>query len=186
MLFRSLNAVGCELLGFAPASWLGRNWIRDHVVDEEAKQLLNGALETVRPGIPSHGEIGAAAMLEYHVRSQDGRVLLMRWHSSLLRGENGDVIGILCSGEDITRSRSQELELIEARRVAEEANAAKSEFLSRMSHELRTPMNAIIGMSHLALRADPEPRLKDYISKDRKSTRLNSSHSSVSRMPSSA
>ena len=160
-----LNAVGCELLGFAPASWLGRNWIRDHVVDEEAKQLLNGALETVRPGIPSHGEIGAAAMLEYHVRSQDGRVLLMRWHSSLLRGENGDVIGILCSGEDITRSRSQELELIEARRVAEEANAAKSEFLSRMSHELRTPMNAIIGMSHLALRADPEPRLKDYISK---------------------
>jgi len=160
-----LNAAGCGLLGFAPASWLGRNWIRDHVVEEEAKRQLAAALSALGTAGQSGPDIGEAAMLEYHVRTQDGRVLLMRWHSSLLRGETGDVIGILSSGEDITRSRSQELELIEARRVAEEANAAKSEFLSRMSHELRTPMNAIIGMSHLALRADPEPRLKDYISK---------------------
>ena len=156
-----LNEAGCRLLGFAPAGWLGHNWIADFVVDEEARRRLRAAL----PQGQASGGIGEAAVLEYHVRSQDGRVLLMRWHNCLLPGESGQVIGMLCSGEDITRSRSQELELIEARRVAEQANAAKSEFLSRMSHELRTPMNAIIGLSHLALRADPEPRLKDYISK---------------------
>ena len=50
-----------------------------------------------------------------------------------------------------------------ATRVASAANQAKSEFLSNMSHEMRTPMNSILGMSYLALRADPTPKLKDYL-----------------------
>ncbi|MEG2175223.1 MAG: histidine kinase dimerization/phospho-acceptor domain-containing protein, partial [Oscillospiraceae bacterium] len=47
-----------------------------------------------------------------------------------------------------------------------QANAAKSEFLSRMSHEIRTPMNAIIGMSALAAGCIDDPKqVSEYISK---------------------
>ena len=40
--------------------------------------------------------------------------------------------------------------LVEARKDAEHANKAKSEFLSNMSHDIRTPMNAIVGMTAIA------------------------------------
>lgn len=47
-------------------------------------------------------------------------------------------------------SKRQILELSEARKTAEEATKAKSEFLSNMSHDIRTPMNAIVGMTAIA------------------------------------
>ncbi|MFO0559046.1 MAG: PAS domain S-box protein [Polyangiales bacterium] len=52
----------------------------------------------------------------------------------------------------LLRRRAQAA-IVEAKRAAESANAAKSAFLANMSHEIRTPLNAITGMAYLVRRS---------------------------------
>jgi two-component system sensor histidine kinase/response regulator len=62
-------------------------------------------------------------------------------------GDGGLLLVIL----DVTKEKAREEALTHAKKSAEEANRAKSDFLSTMSHELRTPLNAIIGFSDMML-----------------------------------
>ena len=55
---------------------------------------------------------------------------------------------------DYSNELKQQRELVEAKRLAEKSEKAKSEFLSNMTHELRTPLNAILGFSQL-MEIDP-------------------------------
>ncbi len=61
------------------------------------------------------------------------------------------------------------LQLEDALEKAEEANAAKTVFLSNMSHDIRTPMNAIIGFTDLAQASSDETEIKNYLVKIRTS-----------------
>lgn len=67
---------------------------------------------------------------------------------------------------DRTADRRANAALADAVAAAENANRAKSTFLSNMSHDIRTPMNAIIGFTTLAVsHLDDKDRVKEYLTK---------------------
>ena len=66
---------------------------------------------------------------------------------------------------DRTKDKKINQKLADAVHTAENANAAKSIFLSNMSHDIRTPMNAIIGFTNIALKQNPKPEVKACLDK---------------------
>ncbi len=89
--------------------------------------------------------------LEYQQADDEGVLHWLSTHTMFIDNPySDDIIEITISrniDEHIRKEKENQLILKDALLVAEKANAAKSDFLSRMSHDIRTPMNAIIGMT---------------------------------------
>ncbi|MFD1736716.1 ATP-binding protein [Bacillus salitolerans] len=66
-----------------------------------------------------------------------------------IKNENGHVVEVIGSVVDISKQKQVEQELLTAKREADQANHAKSDFISKMSHELRTPLNGVLGFAQV-------------------------------------
>ena len=73
-------------------------------------------------------------------------------------------VELICINYDITRLKTTEAMLIDAKEKAEESDRLKSAFLANMSHEIRTPLNAIIGFSSLLPHIEDAEERNHYIS----------------------
>ena len=100
---------------------------------------------------------GIEDIYELNYICKDGSRIPALVSITALRDDDGDIIGYLLISTNNSAHKRVELDLNEAIAAAENANRAKSDFLSGMSHELRTPLNAILGFAQLMESGMPAP-----------------------------
>ena len=101
---------------------------------------------------------------ELTARARDGKKTEVSYNATTFYDRDRTLQGVLAIARDVTERKRNEqalqetnIELASAKSAAEEANLAKSDFLSSMSHELRSPLNAILGFAQLMELASPLP-----------------------------
>ena len=141
-----INKKGCELLGYEEHDLISKNWFKISIPEElqikakvDYSKLMDGIIE-LRP------------YFEAPIQIKD-ETKFFAWHNILLKDDDGNITGVLSSGNDITDRRQAEEALVFAKLISDNAYRTKKQFLSNVSHELRTPLNLIIGYSDL-LRED--------------------------------
>lgn len=101
----------------------------------------------------------------FRVKHPDGKVLYIKGDGLVIRDSTGIPIRMIGVNRDVTESKLSEIELLEAKEKAEEANRLKTEFLNNMSHEIRTPMNGIVGFSRMLDKPGLSVEKRKYYSK---------------------
>ena len=157
-----------ETLSYVPVD--GTNWlltylVRESVIGEKIDSISDGFI--LRSILQSVLIVAALIGMFVFIIAQtkkSSRLLLARETAEAeVRGKEEELEQRIVLQEKLEQ---QSKALSEALTAAEQANKAKTVFLSNMSHEIRTPMNAIIGLDSIALN-DPETpeKTRGYLEK---------------------
>ena len=170
-----VNDALCNTLGYTRDELTGMTWTELTYAEDLAADLaqfnrmLTGEIDSYmldKRFIHKKGHLVTTRLAVSHVRKPDGRldyVVAMVEDISARKTAEIELEQYRHHLEELVTSRTTALSV--AKEAAEAASRAKSTFLANMSHELRTPMNAIMGMTSIALRHVEDPRLRDQLGK---------------------
>ena len=99
------NQRACQVLGCDEQEALGTNWF-DHFLPQDVRDGVTLVFDQLMSG-----ETEPVEFFENSVIAENGEEHLIAWHNTTLKADDGRVIGILSSGEDITDRKKKEIEI---------------------------------------------------------------------------
>ncbi len=146
-----------RLFGWTAAEVLGKHVNDWHFVFDEDAGAVAQLTHRQRIGVEL---LGVQRNRNY---TKKGSILYCEWYNSVLQDESGQLVSVLSLVLDVTARKLAEEERAallvrerDARRLAEEADRLKDEFLATLSHELRTPLTSILGWAMMIRNRDIE------------------------------
>ncbi|MHB1245630.1 MAG: hybrid sensor histidine kinase/response regulator [Sulfuriferula sp.] len=155
---RDQSAVtGLHHAGLPGSRGNGRSYRNVAVIDDEAAVLNRENSATAREKAVQLRE-AAASLRELAICAIEATQAASDDHMQALQQANTHLVVASIEAQQLVEQiEITQVQLENAKLVAEHASLAKSDFLSSMSHELRTPLNAILGFAQLLEAGSPAP-----------------------------
>ena len=99
------NRKACEVLGYSREEIIGKNWFENFLPVDQANDVASAFDMLIA------GNVEPVEFHENAIMTREGSQKVIAWHNAVLRDEQGEIISILSSGEDITERKQMEKRL---------------------------------------------------------------------------
>ncbi|MFX1514068.1 MAG: PAS domain S-box protein, partial [Promethearchaeota archaeon] len=123
-----INQAGCQILGYEEKELLGKNWFKTCIPPRIREEMYSVHKKVVL-------EDERIEYYENPVLRKNGEERMIAWRNTLLKDSQGNPIGSLSSGEDITELTELHEEVVEKNKLA-----AVGQLAAGVAHELNTPL----------------------------------------------
>jgi PAS domain S-box-containing protein len=138
-----LNKKGHEILGYEERKLLGKDWFETCVPKESREQ----AAEVFKACM--QGKLDMAQHDENPVLAKNGGKRIVSWYTTVLKDDDGKIIGTLSSGEDITERKKAEESAEESKKKLDAVNEKLRAVGGLTRHDVRNKLSTVIGNVYL-------------------------------------
>ncbi|NDY73881.1 ABC transporter substrate-binding protein [Desulfobacter hydrogenophilus] len=140
-----VNEKACAILECNKEDIIGQDWF-DMFVPESVQHNVQIMFNNM-----INGNISGPEYFENEVITQKGEIKYIAWHNTTVKDVHGNIVGVLCSGDDLSEKRELQDQLIQSQKMESIGSLAGG-----IAHEFNNILTIIIINNEMNMRELPE------------------------------